>query len=360
MHCDILVIGGGIAGLSTAARMSSLGKVVVLEGEEATGYHASGRSAALFEITYGHPTGVALSEMAMDYHATANGGVLSPRGFMVVGGANDRATFLDTTAKMRMDEVTIEEARALFPILNPKAVTMAAYHAEAWDIDTELLMQNFIRDLRGNGGRVDPRQQVTAIRRDGALWQVETAAGARYSATTLVNAAGAWVDQIARLAGVQPLGFTPLRRSMARLNAPGGLDVSSWPMVLGAAEDWYCKPDAGLLLVSPSEEDPVDPMDAWADDMVLAEGLARYEDMVTEPVTRPAATWAGLRTFAPDRALVIGPDPDQPSFYWVAGQGGSGFQTAPAASQLAADLLAGRSPQAGTEITAALSPARFR
>jgi glycine/D-amino acid oxidase-like deaminating enzyme len=175
----------------------------------------------------------------------------------------------------------------------------------------------------------------------------------------IVNAAGPWVDEVAAMAGVRPLGFTPLRRSMARIPAPGGHDVSRWPMIFGPGEDWYAKPDAGALIVSPAEEDLMAPHDAWADDMVLAEGLARYEAFVTEPVTRLLASWAGLRTFAPDRAMVIGRDPGEPSFLWVAGQGGQGFQSCAAAAQLVADLVAGRAPVLGAATVAALSPARF-
>ncbi len=161
------------------------------------------------------------------------------------------------------------------------------------------------------------------------------------------------------MAGVRPLGFTPYRRSMARIPAPGGHDVSKWPMMFGPGEDWYAKPDAGALIVSPAEEDLMEPHDAWADDMVLAEGLARYEAMVTEPVTRVMSNWAGLRTFAPDRVLVIGRDLREPSFFWLAGQGGYGFQSSAGASQLAADLILGRTPEIAASLVAALDPARF-
>jgi glycine/D-amino acid oxidase-like deaminating enzyme len=188
-----------------------------------------------------------------------------------------------------------------------------------------------------------------------------TAAGETHTARQLVNAAGAWADPIAEMAGIAPIGIRPLRRSVARIPAPGGQDVSGWPMLLGAGETWYAKPDAGQLIVSPAEEDPVtEPHDAWPEDLTLAEGIARYQAFVTEDVTRLTASWAGLRSFAPDRALVLGPDPTDPSFVWVAGQGGYGFQTAPAASRLVADLVAGRPPELEPAVVAALSPARFR
>jgi glycine/D-amino acid oxidase-like deaminating enzyme len=182
----------------------------------------------------------------------------------------------------------------------------------------------------------------------------------RFGADLLVNAAGAWADPVAQMAGVAPLGIVPHRRSMARIPAPEDQDLRDWPMFFGVSESWYAKPDAGALLVSPADEDPVDPHDAWADDMVLAEGLARYEAMVRTPVTRLIASWAGLRSFAPDRALVLGPDPDVPSFIWCAAQGGYGFQTAPAASQLLADLTLGRDPALPADLVAQLRPDRLR
>lgn len=180
-----------------------------------------------------------------------------------------------------------------------------------------------------------------------------------YEGRVLVNAAGAWVDIIAELAGIAPLGFSPQRRSMARIPAPGGHDVSEWPMIFGPREDWYTKPDAGALIVFPGDEDPAVPHDAYADDMVLAEGLARYEANVTEPVTRLLRSWAGLRTFAPDRTLVLGPDAHDAGFIWCAGQGGYGVQSSPAASQLLADLISGAPSEVPANAVAALSPSRF-
>jgi len=186
-----------------------------------------------------------------------------------------------------------------------------------------------------------------------------TPAGRTHHARHIVNAAGAWADSVARMAGVTPLGIQPYRRSMARIALPDGLDPARWPFVDGVGDDWYAKPDAGALIVSPGDEDPADPHDAWADDMVLAEGLARYQEFSTAPVERMLANWAGLRSFAPDRALVIGRDAAQPDFLWLAGQGGYGFQTAAAASDLLAQI-AGHSPTTLDAATVAdLSPTRF-
>jgi glycine/D-amino acid oxidase-like deaminating enzyme len=357
MDADFLIIGGGIAGISAAARLSELGSVLLLEAESAFAHHASGRSAALYEPHYGAPAVVGLS-MASGPDFRARESVLSPRGLMLVAKASAREAYEHDLKKMAFDPITVDEARAIVPILNPDVVALAGYAAHAEDIDTDLLLQGFLRDARSRGARALTGAKVTAIAKRTDGWQVTSAAGT-FTGRMLVNAAGAWVDQVAAMAGVRPLGFTPNRRSMARIPAPGGHDVSGWPMIFGPGEDWYCKPDAGALIVSPAEEHPMDAHDAWADDMVLAEGLARYEEMMTEPVTRLISNWAGLRTFASDRVLVIGPDLREPSFFWIAGQGGYGFQTSPAASRLAADLIGGRAPEIDADLVASLSPARF-
>jgi glycine/D-amino acid oxidase-like deaminating enzyme len=357
MTHDFLIIGGGIAGVSAAARLAELGSVVLLEAEDALAHHASSRSAALYEPRYGAPAVVGLSMASGDYFRSVPG-VLSPRGLMLVAKAEAQEGFEHDLKAMEFDRISVDEARAIVPILNPDTVALAGYASHAEDVDTDLLIQGFSREAKARGAQIVTRAQVTAIRKDAASWRVSSAAG-EFAAGMIVNAAGPWVDKVAAMAGVRPLGFTPYRRSMARIPAPGGHDVSRWPMMFGPGEDWYAKPDAGALIVSPAEEDLMEPHDAWADDMVLAEGLARYEEMVTEPVTRLISSWAGLRTFSPDRVLVIGPDRREPSFFWLAGQGGYGFQTCPAASRLAADLIGGRAPDLDAGLVAALSPARF-
>ncbi|RYH01410.1 FAD-binding oxidoreductase [Salipiger sp. IMCC34102] len=353
---DVLIIGGGVAGLSAAAQIAPHAQVTLLEREPHTGYHSSGRSAALFEQNYGKPTTRALNEASFAAHRDM--GVLSPRGLMIVGQAHEADQFAADADDMQLMRIDMDEARARVPILSA-AITQAAYFDRAQDIDTDLLMQTYAKTLRRHGGDIRTSAEVTAIVRDRAGWRVTTPAG-EIEARTLVNAAGAWADRIAVLAGVAPLGLQPLRRSMARLAAPGGHDLRGWPMLFGPGESWYAKPDAGALLVSPAEEDPVEPMDAWADDMVLAEGLARYQEAVTVEVTRPIATWAGLRTFAPDRSLVLGRDGAEPSFVWCAGQGGYGVQSSPAAGRHVADVVLERAPQIGERVAAALSPARLR
>ncbi|MEO1704139.1 MAG: FAD-binding oxidoreductase [Pseudomonadota bacterium] len=355
---DVIIIGGGIAGVSLGARLAPEMEVFLLEAEPLLGYHASGRSAALFEETYGLPSTVALNEASKNEHFTLGGGdLLSPRGLLLLDSA-DPGDFESDLAQMKMEEISAQEARAKVPILNPERVARAGYHAEAWDIDTDRLIQHFAREIRAHGGQVQPNATVSGIEKGARGWVVQTVKG-NFEAPLLCNAAGAWVDKIAAMAGVTPLGFTPLRRSMARIAAPGGHDVSSWPMMFGPGETWYAKPDAGALIVSPADEDPSEPMDAWPEDEVLAEGLARYEEVMTEPVTRPLASWAGLRTFSPDRNLVIGFEAADPTFFWQAGQGGYGFQTSPAASRFGADLILGRPSELDAATQGALDPARF-
>jgi glycine/D-amino acid oxidase-like deaminating enzyme len=352
---DVAVIGGGIAGLSVAARISPFAKVVVLEGEAALGYHASGRSAALYEENYGKPAVKVLNKASKAFHV--DGGYLSPRGFMILCRQGEDAAFETDMHELQSPEISLGEAHSRVPILNQN-ITRASYHANALDIDTDRMLQDFAKVVRQNGSSVRTKAFVSAIERTASGWIIHMGDDT-LAARRLVNAAGAWADQIAQLAHVHPIGLLPMRRSMARIPAPGGHDVSNWPMFFGTGETWYAKPDAGSLIVSPADEEPVDPHDAWAEDMVLAEGFDRYQDHVTVPVSRPTSTWAGLRSFAPDRLLVLGPDPEDESFIWCAGQGGYGFATAPAASQLTAQLALGQSPDFDQTTVDAFSPARF-
>lgn len=354
---DFLIIGGGIVGISAAARLAAHGTVTLLEAEDNLGYHASGRSAAMYEPHYGAAPVVALSLASGDYfRALPN--LLSPRGLLMVAKADQKASFAAESAAMNIEPISPQEAQRLVPILNPNAVAYAGYGNHAWDMDTGLLMAHFAKIARDHGAQMMTKARVTSITRAKGFWQVSTHDG-QFKAKALVNAAGAWADQIATMAGAAPKGMTALRRSMARIAAPSGLDVARWPMIFGTGETWYAKPDAGALIVSPAEEHPMPPHDAFADDMVLAEGLARYEEMVTAPVTRLLANWAGLRSFAPDRVPVIGADPAAQGFFWAAGLGGYGFQTADGASRMLADLALGRPSAFDAGLIAALSPARF-
>jgi len=360
---DVLIIGGGMAGISAAARLSTQLDVTVLEGEADLGYHSTGRSAAIFIRNYGNKTLRTLNAASepdlLNPEAISERSLLSPRGEMLVATKQDMPAleaYLDSAEDM--DRLTPSEAGQLVPILNTARLAGAAIEHSAQEIDVDRMLQGHARLAISNGAHIIRNAKVTACRKSGDIWQVETSQG-NFEAPIVVNAAGAWADEVATMAGVKPRGLVGMRRSMAVIPAPDGYDVSKWPLFADAADGFYAKPDAGTLMVSPADEDPVDPHDVWADDMVLAEGLHRFEQAVNVPVTRLLHSWAGLRTFAPDRTPVVGFDANASGFFWLAGQGGYGIQTAPALSRLTANLITNTKPDLGRDVIAALSPDRF-
>jgi D-arginine dehydrogenase len=361
---DILVIGGGIAGVSAAAECARAGaSVTVLETEPQIGYHATGRSAAIFIRNYGNAILRALNALAEpifeDPGEISDTPVLSPRGELMVASEAELPVldaYLD--GAVGVERLTGGEAAEIVPILRPDKIAGALIERDARGIDVERLLQGYARMLRAKGGRIVTGAGATAIRREAGQWDVETPQG-NYAAPILVNAAGAWADEVAALAGLPRIGLQPCRRSAAIIPAPAGYAIDHWPIFGSIAETWYAKPEAGRLMVSPADEDPVDPHDAWPDDMVLAEGLDRFEQAVTHQVRRVEHSWAGLRTFAPDRTPVAGFDPRAEGVFWLAGQGGYGVQTAPALSRVAAALLTGGAAPVDAATHAALAPERF-
>lgn len=354
---DFLIIGGGIAGCSLASKLAPHGSLTLLEAEDNFAHHASGRSAAAFEKNYGLASTVALTEASEDGHREFD--VLTPRGLMLLARDGELDHFETDIAALGLDRLALEDAFDMVPILNQSTVIAAAHHAAMWDIDTDRLLQRFVAIAKANGASLQVKQTVRQIERSAKGWHVTTG-DQTVDARTIVNAAGPWADKIAKLAGVTPIGLQPYRRSMGRIPAPGGHDVTHWPMIFGPGESWYAKPDAGALIVSPAEEDPMDPHDAFSDDLVIAEGFARYEGYVTEPVTRLLSSWAGLRTFAPDRQLVLGLEPSDPTFIWCAGQGGYGMQSCHGAAELVADHILGRPASLPANVVQAVSPSRFK
>ncbi len=230
---------------------------------------------------------------------------------------------------------------AFVPVLRADRVLGSVYEPEASDIDVHALHQGYLREMRRQGGALYCNSDVTGIERRGVDWLVR-AGEATYSAPILLNAAGAWADTIARLAGVTPLGVTPMRRSAFTFAPPDGVDVSSWPAVMSADEDWYFKPEAGMLLGSPANADPVEPQDVQAEEMDIAVAIDRIEAMTTLNIRRPARVWAGLRSFVSDGSLVGGFDRGVSGFFWVAAQGGYGIQTSAAMGEACAALALGR------------------
>ncbi|SEL42967.1 D-arginine dehydrogenase [Roseovarius azorensis] len=361
---DVILIGGGIAGISAAAECARGGAdVVVLEAEPRIGYHATGRSAAIFIRNYGNATLRALNAVAEPIFEEpgeiSDAPILSPRGELMVASEEELPVldaYLDDA--VGVERLTGAEAAEIVPILRADRIAGAMIERGARGIDVDLLLQGYARMLRTRGGRIVTGAAATGMSREAGQWRVETAEGT-FAAPVVVNAAGAWADEVAARAGVARMGLQPCRRSAAILPAPEGFDTEAWPIFGSIAETWYAKPEAGKLMVSPADEDPVAPHDAWADDMVLAEGLYRFEQAVSVPVTRVEHSWAGLRTFAPDRTPVAGFDPGADGFFWLAGQGGYGVQTAPALSRLTAALILGEVPDVSETVLAAMAPGRF-
>ncbi|WAG80089.1 FAD-binding oxidoreductase [Metapseudomonas furukawaii] len=347
-QADFIIVGAGIAGASTGFWLSRHGRVLVLEREEHAGYHATGRSAALYTVAYGTPQVRALTAASRAFFDAPPPGfsehpLLTPRGEMVVDFTGDAAELqrqfdsaLENVPDMRM--LSADEACERVPVLRRDKVQGAMFDPSAADIDTDALHQGYLRGIRRNGGEVRLGCEVQAVRRDGELWRVTTRQG-DLVAPVLVNAAGAWCDQLARLAGVRPLGLQPKRRAAFIFAPPEGLDVHAWPAVVSLDESFYFKPDAGMLLGSPANADPVEPHDVQPEELDIALGIYQIEEHTHMSIRRPARTWAGLRSFFADGDLVSGYDPGAPGFYWVAGQGGYGIQTSAAMGEASASLI---------------------
>ena len=360
---DVIVIGGGMAGISAAAEIAADARVVVLEAEQSIGYHASGRTAAIFIRNYGNETLRALNSIAEGFFLNPEGvsdtSLLTPRGQLMFAHESDLdALDIYLQGAEEMEILTPKEAGKLVPILKADLIVKGAYEKTAQDIDVDRMLQGYQRLLKLRQGTVVTGAAVTDIRYRGKAWHIE-AGGEHYQAQIVINAAGAWVDEIARKAKVTPVGAKPLRRSAAILPKPDIDGFDKWPLFVSASESFYAKPEAGTLMVSPADEDPVEPHDAWADDMVLAEGLHRFEEATTMAVTRLEHSWAGLRTFTHDKTPVVGFAPDADGFFWLAGQGGYGIQTAPALSKLTADLIFNRQSDVNETVKRALSAERF-
>jgi len=364
---DIVVIGAGIAGASVAAELARTHRVALLEREDLPGYHSTGRSAALFSEIYGNEPVRALSRASRDFFFNTPDGfspspLVKPRGSLHIAAPAQLsilkgfAASPDVEASVRM--VSAEEALRLCPILRRECVAAAVIEDDAADVDVNALHQGYLRQFQALGGTLVLNAFVQTLRHDKQGWRIETERDV-FSAGIVVNAAGAWADSVASMAGAQPLKIQPCRRTAILVELPAGVTPDAWPMVIDIEEAFYMKPDAGLLLVSPADETPVDPSDVQPEELDVAIAVDRIETATTLQVKRIRKRWAGLRSFAPDRSPVIGFDPSVPGFFWLAGQGGYGIQTAPAASQLASALLRGEMPAASDDLIAQLSPSRF-
>jgi D-arginine dehydrogenase len=368
---DVIVIGAGIAGVGIAAQLGAGSRVVVLEQEAQPGYHTTGRSAAVFAECYGGNTVRQLSRGSRAFFERPPDGfaahpLLVPRGFLFIA-RDDQRDALDALASLPdmrdgARRLTPDEACARMPLLRRDYVAAALVDEGASDIDVHALLQGYVAMLRRHGGQIRGNARVTAVERHAQAWTVRTDAQI-YEAPLLVNAAGAWADEIAALAGVAPIGLRPLRRTAALVDVPAADGMARWPLTIDVDETFYFKPDAGRLLISPGDETPSAPCDAMPDDMDLAIAVERIEAATTLDIRRMHSRWAGLRSFVADRSPVAGFASDAPGFFWLAGQGGYGIQTAPALSRFAAAQLLGRplpSDLADLGLRAdALTPARL-
>lgn len=347
---DIAVIGGGIAGASAAAEMSKHHRVVLIEREAQPGYHSSGRSAALFCETIGDRVVRGLTLASRDALETPSPEfsaqpLLTPRGVLTIAGPGDRdrlTSFFETSHALvpSVRRIDADEACRLVPVLRRAAIAGAVFEPDARDIDTHGMLHAYLRGLRARGGAVRLDAEVLALERQHAMWRIATRSGT-VQARILVNAAGAWADTIAAMAGAAPIGLVPMRRTALLFEPPPGIATASWPLVDGIDESFYFKPDAGRIFASPADETPSAPCDARPEEIDIAIAIENLQVFADLPVRRIVHSWAGLRSFVADRNPVVGFDPVLPDFFWLAAQGGYGFQTAPAMAASAAALIIG-------------------
>jgi D-arginine dehydrogenase len=363
---DYLVIGAGIAGVSAAASLAEFGSVRILEAEAHPGYHATGRSAAYFAPSYGNAVVRALTAASESFYRSPPQGfsdvpLLRPRNALFIARRDQRAALAAMHAELPgLRRLSGEQAKAIVPVLDATYVDTALIDTGGGDLDVDAILQGFLRSCRHRGGELRTGEQVTAIRRDGDLWCLETPNG-RHAGRIVINAGGAWADTVAALAGISPIGIQPKRRTALLIDAPTDVDSSGWPVVIDVDETFYFKPDAGRLLLSPADATPSDPCDAQPDEIDIAIGIDRFVRATGHEVRRVTSRWAGLRSFAPDATFVVGFEPSTPDFFWLAGQGGYGVQTAPAMARVAADLVRRARPDSlPGDIVTAISPARFR
>ncbi len=369
-NSDILIIGGGVAGLSAAAALSSHARVAVLEAEEQIGYHSSGRSATMLHYALGDRLVRALTLASRGFFEAPPEGFsevpLGRRMPVLVFAREDERSQLDQLeadialfAQLeRLDERGVAE---LCPLL--RTGEGGSQHGiadrDGIRLDPHALLQGYLRQLRSRGGELHGGALVVAIEHRSGTWQVRTEGGEEHSAPVLVNAAGAWADAIAALAGVAPIGIEPKRRTIITFDAPPGTDLDGLPFAKTVGDELYFAPESGRLFASPMDEVPTDPCDAQPEEFEVALAAHRVEERTTVKVERIHSRWAGLRTFAPDRRPVAGFAADAEGFFWLAGQGGFGLQTSPAMAQIAAALIAEESWPVAEVGPEELSPRRF-
>lgn len=349
--CDFLIIGGGIAGTSAAARLAPHGRAIVLEAESAFGYHSSGRSATFYHFGIGNAAVRGLTACSREYfeNGSHDGLPLSqptPALFIATPPMMDGLAALEAEMRRFSDSVErLDEAAiaAMVPILRcgGDGIVAGAIDRTARRLDSEALLQGYRVEVKRHGGETVIDARVASIVREDSAWTVTTTTGERFASPKLVNAAGSWSDQIAQLAGVVPLDLQPLRRTIIAIDPPAGCDIGDMPFTKTAVDDFYMLPQSGKLLASPVDEVPSEPTDARPEEYDIALAAAKVEEYTSVEVRRVNHSWAGLRTFARDRVPVAGFAPDTEGFFWLAGQGGYGLQTAPAMAAAVEALVTG-------------------
>ena len=347
---DFIVIGAGIAAASAGYWLSHHGRVILLEREAHPGYHSTGRSAALFMESYGTPQvrGLTMASRAFlqaPPQGFASNPLVSPRGAMFVASPGQEqqldahtAILKSVTPNARM--LDTQDVLGIVPVFRPEMVIGGVLEPDAFDMDVHAIHQGFLNGIRSRHGQVVCNAGVTALMNLHGIWHVTTGS-ATYQAPVVLNAAGAWAGQIGRLADAMEIGLQPRRRAAFIFAPPEGVATRDWPLTVGVDEDWYFKPDAGMLLGSPANQDPVEPQDVQPEEIDIAMGIHRIEEMTTMRIRRPTRTWAGLRSFVADGDLVGGFDPQCEGFFWIAAQGGYGIQTSPAMGRACAALACG-------------------
>ncbi|MDT7951485.1 MAG: FAD-binding oxidoreductase [Acetobacteraceae bacterium] len=362
---DAVVIGGGIAGATVAAHLANDRRVALIEAEEQAGYHTTGRSAALWVLNYGPADVRQLTGLSRAFFESPPPGftdvpLLRRRAVLMLARADQAAEMADYLREAReVRSIEPHEAEAMVPALRPGYAAEAATEDDAFDMDVAALHQGFLRQLRAAGGKLALRHRSSRIERRAGRWEVDTETGGCFRAPVVVNAAGAWGDEVATQAGIRPLGLVPKRRTGCIVD-PAPWPVADWPSVYDVGGQWYCRPEARTrLMVSPADETPMHAHDVQPDELDVALAIDRMQRALAIDVQRVERRWAGLRTFTPDGSLAFGWAPDGPGFFWCVGQGGYGIQTSPAAGQLIADVIAGRDPGQAGAVLAATDPARF-
>ena len=363
---DVIVIGAGIAGATVAAQLAPDHRVALIEAEEAAGYHSTGRSAAIWILNYGPPdvrvlTGASRTFFEAPPPGFADTPILRRRPVVFLAPPEQQAKLQQMLNEgIGLREASLAELKELVPALRDGYAVQAAIEEDAFDMDVATLHQGFLKQLRAHEGVLALRSRTGRITRTNGAWSVETSGGAAFTAPVIVNASGAWGDEVATQAGVAPIGLVPKRRTGCVID-PAPWQAENWPMVNDADHTWYVRPEARTkMMVSPADETDMHAHDVAPDELDVAIAIDRMQQALDIEVRRVEHSWAGLRTFMPDRNLAFGWDGAADGFFWCVGQGGYGIQTSPAAGRLVADVISGRDPGPPGRILPNIDPRRFR